>query len=413
MSTAVIDQHRPSTPQLTWREALKFGSLVALTHRLLLTIWLAVSVLLGMRTGHYIVDIHIVTGPLPELNTFAEQLLLGVWRRWDGLHYLNLAANGYRAEDPMPTVFGMLTPWLIRAADRVLPGSLEVGAIAVETFAVAAAMTLLYRLVGQVYGDRDLARWSVLVLALHPLSHYLAAPMTDALYLAFCLAYFMALLDEKWWLVGVFGLLAALTRHQGVLLLVPAAIVVLKQQLDQKRIVVRDLLTRSPAFVLPPLGYLAFVMFRQVRGLAPLGTVLETYYLVSFVDPVTGLLTNLRTFVTDPLMAVLNVNILAVPVSIGLLAVSIIRPAHRHWPFIGYTISHLVLFVSKLSAYPGNTVVYTESMARYTLALFPLIVITADWLRGRGKWLRLAAVAFLLVWLLMYSALYAMGYGPF
>lgn len=412
MTTAVTD-YRSATTQPTWREALKFGSLVALTHRLLLTIWLAASALLSMRLGYYHGQYHTATGPLPQFKTLAEQLLLGVWRRWDGVHYLNLAANGYRAEDPVPTVFGPLAPWLIRAADRVLPGPLEVGTIAVETLAVGAAAVLLYRLVGRVYGDRELARWSVLVLALHPLSHYLAAPMSDAIYLAFCLAYFTALLDEKWWLAGMFGLLATLTRHQGVLLLVPAAIVVLKQQLELKQIVVRDLLTRTPAFALPPLGYLAFLMFRHVHELAPLDAILETYFEHIFVNPVTGLLINLRLFVAEPFIAVRNPNLVAIPVCLALLAVSIIRPAHRHWPLVGYTASHLVLFVSKVNVFPEPGMTFSDSVARYSLALFPLMIVTAGWIRGRGKWVRLGVVTFMLAWLLMFSALYAMGYGPY
>lgn len=394
-----------------WREALRFGAVVALVHRAFLTIWLAASGLLATQIrGANVADYH-MSVDLPAFKSTLGELLFGVWRRFDGVHYLDLACNGYLVERPQISAFGLLTPGLIRVVDWVLPGPMELAAILIETLAFLAAAALLYRICERIYSDAQLARWSVIVLALHPLSHYLAAPMSDALYLTFSLACVYALLRDRWAIAGLAGFFATLARHQGVVLVVPAAIIVLQHILRQKTVTVREALAWSPALALPPLSYLVFVLFRASLNLPPIEDVLLSYYDIAFVDPLTGLALNLRLFITHTAASFRNMNVITLVLALGLLAFSIVSSRHRHWPLIGYTASLLLLFVSKISSYSDGQM-FTNSIARYSLALFPLIIVLADWLKGRRKWLRLGVIGLMLTGLLMFSAVYAFGYGP-
>ncbi len=135
--------------------AIYWGFGTALVHRLALMIWLAlVWSLLSANFAGVQADFHTAGAQLPALTTQSDELIFGVWRRWDAVHYLDLAANGYRIEHPGPTVFGVLTPVGIRAFDAVLPGSLDLGAMVFETLAFGLALTLLYKVCESYYGDK-------------------------------------------------------------------------------------------------------------------------------------------------------------------------------------------------------------------------------------------------------------------
>ena len=247
--------------------AVYWGFGTAIVHRLALMIWLAlVWSLLSANFAGVQVDFHTAGAQLPALTTQSDELIFGVWRRWDAVHYLDLAANGYRVEHPGPTVFGVLTPLGIRAFDAVLPGSLDLGAMVFETLAFGLALTLLYKVCESYYGakadltprpplptergrnasasngetvqgdseqDRgtrvSLARWAVVVTALLPLSYFFAAPMSESIYLALTLGMFYFGVKRHWLWAAICGALATLARSQGVLLLPVAGLLLLEQ----------------------------------------------------------------------------------------------------------------------------------------------------------------------------------------
>jgi Gpi18-like mannosyltransferase len=192
---------------------------VALVHRLILGVWMALVWLAISPFTDYPPDFEATTeGHLPDLGSPAARIVFGVWRRWDAVHYLDLAEHGYRAGNPGPTVFGPLPPYSFRAAGWLLPGPADVGAMAVQTGALALALVLLFRLVEVDYGDPKLARWSVVITALLPLSYFYAAPMSESLYLALALGLVCASFRRRWGWAALCGVLATLARTQGVML---------------------------------------------------------------------------------------------------------------------------------------------------------------------------------------------------
>src|SRR5438309_9565380 len=159
--------------------------------------------------------------------------ILQIWNYWDAPHYLDLAVLGYRAVDPgvqmidgyqrafpgdlpLYIVFFPLFPWLVAAVNTLLHEPL-VSAFIVSTVASLFVAPLLYRLVRADEGHRValLSAWFVLIF---PTAYFLHIGYTESLFLALVLGSFLAARTGRWWLAGLLGGLAALTRVNGLVL---------------------------------------------------------------------------------------------------------------------------------------------------------------------------------------------------
>jgi hypothetical protein len=148
--------------------------------------------------------------------------LLQSWNQWDAKWYLGIALHGYSTITQ--TAFFPLYPLLIHLG--TLPfggaGAYAVGLI-ISNLACFGAFWALLVLAGQEAGRAAAAR-AVWYLALFPTALFLFAPYNESLFLLLTITCFLALRRERWWLAGVLGLLAALTRSAGVFLVLPLAV---------------------------------------------------------------------------------------------------------------------------------------------------------------------------------------------
>ena len=406
-----------------WQPALRWGILTAVVQRAVLSIWMAlVWVIIGGPLGQPIDRHNSPLAALPAFKTRAGELIFGVWRRWDVVEYLNLAQNGYRPADPHSSVYGLLTPFGIRALDAVLPGPIDLAGAVFGVITFAAALTLLYRFVAVQYEDERLAQISVVALAVLPLSYFFSAPMSDAIYLAGVLGMFLAAHEDRWLLAGLSGLIAALARNQGAALAAFAGLALLLDQPADMPLLQRawDAVKRGWPLVLIPSGYFIFGAFRASRGLPPLVETYHDYSYHFFVNPIRGAWINLRYFAAGFPATLINPDFLAMLVVPVLIGLTIRSERHRIWPLIAYDVFYYLTFLSKVNWMFGgqDVVLYSISVGRYALALFPLTVYLADVYRrglARRDWQRIAVRALpviSLVGLLMFSAAHALGYGP-
>src|SRR5699024_9979508 len=136
---------------------------------------------------------------------------------WDASHYLKLAQQGYVnvGDDRLMLVFFPLYPWCVRAM-HLLTGDWVLAAVAVSNLSAMAAASLLYALVYRVY-DAQTARLALCYLLVNPYSLFLAAPYSEALFLALTLGALLAASRERFFLAAVLGALSALTRSLGVI----------------------------------------------------------------------------------------------------------------------------------------------------------------------------------------------------
>src|SRR5690242_7107566 len=140
-----------------------------------LAVWLGLRValsLLALLAGLYIPSrVPGGTAPYqpPPLPAVWDRLL-GVWSRWDGQWYLQIASAGYHPGDGT-TAFLPLYPWLVGALGTLLGGRYLWAGVLLSSAIFAGALVLLYRLVREQYAA-DLAPRTVLYLAIFPTAFF-------------------------------------------------------------------------------------------------------------------------------------------------------------------------------------------------------------------------------------------------
>lgn len=150
-----------------------------------------------------------------------------IWNRWDSLHFQRLAHFGYSGTDTLKAWFYPLFPWSVRLFGH-LTGDYLVGAFIVSAIASIVAAVLLRRLVNLDYpaGVAQRATWFFLIF---PTAYFLHIGYTESLFLALGLGSLMAARTERWWLAGVLGGLAWMTRAPGAILFPTLAVEAMHQ----------------------------------------------------------------------------------------------------------------------------------------------------------------------------------------
>jgi hypothetical protein len=147
--------------------------------------------------------------------------------------------------------------------------------------------------------------------------------------------------------------------------------------------------------------------------LTALDEIYRTRSFIFFVNPLEGLRLNIAWVMAHPADAIFNPDAWALVVSIGLGIWMLFTPRHRRLPLLAYTFGFILVFVTKMNWAWGDTsqITYTQSFARYSLALFPLTVPIADKLRGASRRVQIAVMGLSVCGLLFFSALFTLGGG--
>jgi hypothetical protein len=304
--------------------------------------------------------------------------------RWDSIHYLTIAAHGYaRARD---TVFVPLYPRLIRALSY-LTGTTALAGAVISAIAFAGALVLLHRLARLELGART-ADAAVLLLAFAPLSFFFSAVYTESLFLVLSVGAFYAARRGRWRLAVALGALSTVTRVTGILLVLPLAIMRLKEKGRPDRGLAW--LVSLPAALG---GYLAFVVGRGFGLLAPflqqttaqhehkltgpLDTVLEAVRSAAFGLQSLGSTPIYARSIGGPFSSGAESILLLVVLGVAGLA---LVAAFRRLPLAYGVYATAVLLVCISSPVAGQPL---KSLDRYTLTIFPLWIAAAGWLSER------------------------------
>ncbi|HEU4355830.1 MAG TPA: mannosyltransferase family protein [Actinomycetota bacterium] len=189
------------------------------------------------------------------------------WERFDALWYLRIADRGYRVGDGSAAFFP-LYPLLTRVVSVPFGGHPLAAALLVSNAALLGALTLLYDLTRSEISDA-VARTTVVLVCVFPTSFFLFAPYTESLFLLMAVAALWAARRDRWWLAGVAGFGAALTRNVGIVLAVALVAEAIQRRVDGDR----GALGALGAAAVSGAGTLAYLVFWQLRAddwLAPI-----------------------------------------------------------------------------------------------------------------------------------------------
>lgn len=154
------------------------------------------------------------------LNT--SRSISPVLAQWDGQWYIDLAENGYwfDKEGLSNVAFLPLFPVLLHIV-QVATGSYVIAGLIINLFALVGTVYYLRKLAAHEGHTSDEQTKSILALLMYPTAIFFLALYTESLFVFLITACFYFLKQKKWWIAGVFGLLASLTRIPGVFLFFP------------------------------------------------------------------------------------------------------------------------------------------------------------------------------------------------
>src|SRR5579862_2543583 len=218
--------------------------------------------------------------------------------------------------------------------------------------------------------DRALARRAAWLMSLAPPAFTFVMGYAEGTLVALSAATLLALRARRWWWAAGLGLLAALTRPFGVLLVIPALCEVLRPSgaMRWSTGAWRARVARVGAVAGPLVGcgaFLAYVGARFGDAWAPLRVQDEAGHRGRLTDP-------LRTLAHDVRLLVHRQHLgTALHAPWALLVLALLVVSLWHWPISYGAYAAAVVVVSLTSA-------NLDGFERYALSAFPLILAAAS-----------------------------------
>lgn len=348
----------------------------------------------------------------PHLLASLEQgpvllrLFLAPWYRWDTIHYLDIAQQGYA--DPNNTIWPPLYPLLIRVGTLTgLPPL--VSALLVSTLSTFGAVLLLYRLAEEEWGEEH-ATAAVLALIFFPTAFFLMAGYSEATFLLCALLSIRAARQRRWLLAGLGAAAAVLTRHQGIFLALPLLWEGLQFLRSLQSLPLRQRLRAAwPWLVglsLPPLTMLSYGIYIRLFTQAdwPWKTV-SSGWNQHLGWPWEGILGNLRALLSG---APVGGGALFFNLSLALLCLVLLLLGARRLP-LSHSLLGWALLLSVLVKVQNEGLL--GATARYALIIFPIFFVLAFALKNR--WARiLYSIVALGAQILLLAAFYWWAWVP-
>lgn len=343
------------------------------------------AVIIGQRAGVHVQE--------------SRNLLLAVWGRWDAVHYIDIATTGYHGTD---MAFFPLYPLLIKALGALTGNHLVAGLI-ISNVALYFALLYLYKLVEHEF-ERPVARRAIFYISIFPTAIFFSAVYPESLFLMLTVASFYYIRERRWWLAGAIGLFAALTRVEGVLLVVPFIIEWFVAHRAAFRSRDRGELSRSLLDFVPilliPVGLALYMAYLWVLNGDPLYfSHVQIHWNRHFAAPWTAVMNSVHKIQHSTVPQNVANQILELVFTALMVFVLVAGWRRLKASYIAYLALSILLPMSTSSL---------MSMPRFALVLFPMFAILALW--GRRPSVNNAIVALSLPLLGLFTVLFADWY---
>lgn len=187
-----------------------------------------------------------------------------MWSGPDTEHYVRISRYGYQpgTEYENLIVFYPLFPLAMRIFGLIIP-SPELAGMVISNLAMLGAAMLLYRLCELCGMTRGQGFLAVAFMLVYPFVMFTRSCYTESLFLLLTIGCAVAVKKRRWLLCAVLGMLAALTRLQGVLCLAMAVYEFVHNMIKDKPADKRQW-AKGLWLLLIPLGYVIYLMINHV-----------------------------------------------------------------------------------------------------------------------------------------------------
>ena len=316
-------------------------------------------------------DVFPYRGVVPDANP-----LLAIWQRFDTNWFLKIAQRGYAGEDGS-TVYMPLYPLLIRAGGLVLLGNDLFAAILISNLALIVALYFLYRLTDELFGAAA-AKRALLYVVIFPTAFFWFAAYTESLFFLFALASLYFARKQFWFWASVCAALAALTRLQGVLLIVPLAYLVWTRAAERKFQITRAVVRAGLPLLLIPTATFAFLWYSNLSLLQSYQGELHARFVLPWENVWAAV-----ALILQQQASLADIGNLIVTLLFGAMLIPVWRNLPRE-----YALYALLMFFAPL--FRMTTMQPLVSMLRYVLVLFPVFMLWALW--GKNVWVNRAVI---------------------
>jgi len=329
----------------------------------------------------------------------SENPLLAVWGRWDAEHYIGIATNGYSGTEP---AFFPLYPLLIWFAGGFTGNHLLAGLL-ISNAASFFALLYLYKLVEHEF-TRQVAHRSIFYVSIFPTAIFFSAVYTESLFLCLSIASFYYIRERRWLIAGGCGFLAALTRVEGVLLVVPFLIewgvALYESRGDWFKWPLDTAIKPLAGLALVPLGLGSYMAYLWVlRGDPLYFSHVQAHWGRYLAPPWVSFIHGIRMISGNyPPQTVAN-QLLEVTFTVLMVGVLVLGFRRLRASYIAYMVVSILVPLSTSSL---------MSMPRFALVLFPMFALFGLW--GAKPTVNNIIVAFSLPLLGLFTVLFADWY---
>ncbi len=336
-------------------------------------LWLFTGTRLVLVMLTYIAYI-LLTAPKYSSDGVDVVALFTSWNHWDAANYVRIAQFGYQTQ--FDVAFFPLFPLLITIIAHPL-GSwsyLLVGTL-ISNGALLGALFVLYQIAVDAGGEQ-MARRTLLYLCIFPTAFFFFAAYNESIFLLLTAGAFLAMRRQKWWIAGVLGMLAALTRSPGVRLVIPyiCEVWLARETLAGSR---KRLLFRLLPMLLIPLGTALYALYCwMIRGDMLAFITVQSHWARHTSWPWQGIWQSLfEIFWNQPFGSFNEVHIiLDLVATIGFIALTVVgwrklRPSYTVW--LGVLLFYILL--SPATTQHDALV----SNQRFVIEMFPAFITLA------------------------------------
>jgi Mannosyltransferase (PIG-V) len=321
---------------------------------------------------------------------------LEIWNEWDSVHFLRLAEFGYSAADKFKAWFYPFYPWSVRFTSY-LCGDVLLASFLVSAVALFFAVVILRRIAALEWNP-EIARRTVYFFLIFPTAFYLHIGYTESLFLALALGSIFAARKERWWIAGLCGAFAWMTRANGIILLPTLAVEASQQWLSIKRWRWQWLWIG-----IVPFGFAVYLFLNWRISGSPFAflEMRKELFHMSFSAPWNGIADAFRNRHRTPNQAEIVGTQELIFTALG-LACSIwswfrVRPIYATWITGNWLLLVCVTFI--------------ESMPRYAITMFPIFFLFA--FVSENRFWRLAITFWSILFFALFSSLFARGWWVF